>query len=430
MGIPALIIPTQDSNIRREESVRVPETSGVQERGETRENSERGKGGVQNITFEAVGTSAQDATRLESDQRTSSSETIPSATSDHHAEGLIHDADVEDDNLQHNFGFLEDVSLHHDDMEIDTAGTEITQVLGDIRRSEGDIVENIESVRQREIIEKEYAQDISRPLMQLHTLASHSTASQQAVVSSSHGGLAQTLFAFHSEMAGIETRAQLPHSSTSLFAPSSLEPIGLSSFIPRTQPITSAITGRLSDPVGTPVVSPQSGLQGSGGSPVIATEIPTLNTGHIVGSSTVVSTGSLRDPRVIFPDFVSKEYLDGALKAVEKHVTESLSAKFEEEIAKVKSLLKGKGPAVEEPVQPPPPPPVQLVDHSVEELKSMLYAKLLSQATAEDSDADLVGLLRAQQTPISSEAVSITEFNAFKTEMVQHSLELTKAVQD
>ncbi|KAI3681529.1 hypothetical protein L6452_36328 [Arctium lappa] len=166
--------------------------------------------------------------------------------------------------------------------------------------------------------------------MHMHTSANHSISSQQAIVSTFHGELAHTLSSFHSEMAGIVTRTQLPPSLTSFSAPLSLEPIVTSIFLPRIQPIISAITGRLSDPVGTSVVDPQSGLRGSGGSPVIANIMPTLSTGHTSVSSTVVLMGSLSSPGVTLPEFVSREFLNDALKVIET----SLSQKFESEMIK------------------------------------------------------------------------------------------------
>ncbi|KAI3685744.1 hypothetical protein L6452_35002 [Arctium lappa] len=481
MGLPEPAIPTQDSNLRREESVRVLEAMGVQERVELRENLESGIEGGQDSRLEAVETQAHDATYLEvsisqperdithqlrpqveiidegqnseteSDQPAcSSTDSVPSATPGPN-EGHANDDDVDNDHLQYSFGFLDDISRHHEDMEIDTVVNTIQDVLGDIRRIEGVQVENFENVRPSVNVEKEYGervctrtyqskkatasntlshvlrvgiQDITSPLMQMHTSATHSIASQQAIVSVLHGDLAQTLSSFHSEILDIENRAQLPQSSIPFSAQSCLAPIELPLPIPRTL-IQSATIGHLSDPIGTSVVEPQSGLQGSDGSPVIAYTMPTLNTSHTVESSTVVPTGSLSGLRVTLPDFVSKEFFNGALKAVE----DRLSQKFETELGKVKSLLKGKGPVVEEPVQPPPPPPIQSVDLSVEELKSLLYVKLLSQVPADESEAYLVGLLRSQQAQEPSDTVLATEINAFKSEVVQHIQELTRAVQ-
>ncbi|KAI3771103.1 hypothetical protein L6452_02259 [Arctium lappa] len=366
MGMVELTIHTLGSNLRRVESVRVPETMGVQRRGELRENCERGTGGSQDSQPEVVGTSAQVANRLEvstsQPERTiiHQSKTIPSATSEQQ-EKNIHDANDEDENLQHSFGFLDDVSLHPENMEIDTTATNIQNVLGDIKRNEGVEVENSDNVRKSVIVEN--IQDISSPLMHLHTSTTHSIASQQALVSSLHRDITHTLSSFHSESLGTENRAQLPQSSLSFYAQSTLAPIALSTSIPRTLIQSFATIGCLSDPIETPVAASQSGQRGSGGSHVIATTMPAMNTGHTVESPTVVRTGSLSDPGVIFPDFMSKEFLNGALKVFE----DRMAAKFMEELGK-------------------------LVDLSVEELKSLLYAKLLSQAPTDESDADLIAV--------------------------------------
>ncbi|KAI3697655.1 hypothetical protein L6452_30750 [Arctium lappa] len=390
MGLPEPEILTQDSEpVSRAESVRVQHTTGVVEReSEQRENIERGSGVGRTSVLEGVGTQAQSATHLvipisqpeiaiipqlgtqeenpnESQnsektisvgQASSSSTSVPSATSAQDAADQGNDQNVNsDDNLGHSFAFLENVSLHHSlgstarnpDLEdVDSIIRNIVSDSGVIRQEEGVIVENPENVRTSVNVEKEHGSsvcirtyhsrrvatsttsphvlrargietDISRPLMHMHTSASHSIASQQAIVSTFHGDLAHTLSVFHSEMAGIETRTQLPPSLTSFSAPLSLEPIVTSIFIPRTQPIISAITGRLSDPVGTSVVDPQSGLRGSGGSPVIANIMPALSTGHTVVSSTAVLTGSLSSPGVTLPEFVSREFLNDALKVVE-----------------------------------------------------------------------------------------------------------------
>ncbi|KAI3748231.1 hypothetical protein L6452_11184 [Arctium lappa] len=201
----------------------------------------------------------------------------------------------------------------------------------------------------------------------LHTPPSHSTISQQMVVSHSHGDLAHPLSGSHLEGADIETREQLPPFSTSLHA-RSLEPFVIHA-IPRTQIPFSAIAGSLSGPVGTPIVTPPSGsLRGLGGSPTTAIITPTVNVGGST-STVVATTGSLSDPGVTPTEFVSREYMDGALKAVQ--------SMMREEMDNIKRMIKGKGPATE-PETTPIPPSLPATNHSIPELKSILLAKLLA----------------------------------------------------
>ncbi|KAI3718249.1 hypothetical protein L6452_19111 [Arctium lappa] len=396
-------------------------------------------------------------------QASSSSTSVPLATSEQDAANQRNDQnDNTDDNMGHSFRFLENVSLHQSlgsttrDLDLEGVDSTIRNIIFDsgvIRQEEGVLVENPENVRTRVNVEKEHGEreciqtyhsrraatsttsphvlraggietDISRPLMHMHTSANHSIASQQAMVSSLHGDLAHTLSTFHSEMAGIEIRAQLPPSSTSFSAPLSLEPIVTSVFIPRTQPIISATIGSLSAPIGTSVVAPHSGLQGSGGSPVIANTMPALSTGHTVVSSTAVLTGSLSSPGVSLPEFVSREFLNDALKVVENSLSQKFQSemcketeKFEEEIGKVMRMLKGKNPVIEDPEQTVPPPSVPQPSpvQSVSELKSLLLAHLLSEAPGDQTGADLIGLLRQQSQPIVSQVpvdyVTQSQFN-------------------
>src|SRR5581483_10138449 len=65
----------------------------------------------------------------------------------------------------------------------------------------------------------------SSQLAHLHTPPSHSTISQQMVVSVSHGDVAQLPPATHLESAGVEIREDLPHLSTSLVAHRVVEPL-------------------------------------------------------------------------------------------------------------------------------------------------------------------------------------------------------------
>ncbi|KAI3772603.1 hypothetical protein L6452_03793 [Arctium lappa] len=202
----------------------------------------------------------------------------------------------------------------------------------------------------------------------LHTPLSHSTISQQMVVSHSHGDLAHPLSGSHLEGADIDTRERLPPFSTSLYA-RSLESFAIHA-IPRTQIPFSAITGRLSGPTGTPIVIPPSGsLRGLGfRSPTTAIIIPIVNVGGST-STVVATTASLSDPGVTPTEFVSREYMDGTLKVVQ--------SMMREEVDNLKRMIKGKGPATE-PEPTPIPPSLPATNLSIPELKSILLAKLLA----------------------------------------------------
>ncbi|KAI3681302.1 hypothetical protein L6452_36092 [Arctium lappa] len=201
----------------------------------------------------------------------------------------------------------------------------------------------------------------------------------------------------------------------------SLVPYSLPTVIPRIHFETATI-GRLSDPIGTSVVDPQSGLQGSDGCPVIDTSMPMMKTCHEIDSSVVMKTVNLSDTGVTHRDFVSKELFDGALKAVESRILE----KVEEEVGGIKLLLKGKGPVIQpEPVQHSQKTPnTQPADLSIDELKSLLLAKLLSQAPDSQHDADLLTLLQSHQqnkppqTVQPADVVCVSEFNSFKTDIM------------
>ncbi|GJV42161.1 elongation factor 2 [Tanacetum coccineum] len=86
--------------------------------------------------------------------------------------------------------------------------------------------------------------------------------------------------------------------------------------------------------------------------------------------------------------FQHREYLDGALKAVQES--------FDKKLADMQRLLDGKHVATEEAILPPPPPPRSQQDLSVDELKQLLLAKLLSQSEDESADANLIMILRKQ----------------------------------
>ncbi|KAI3672787.1 hypothetical protein L6452_38887 [Arctium lappa] len=254
----------------------------------------------------------------------------------------------------------------------------------------------------------------------LHAQPSHSTISQQMVVSHDHGDLAHTLSGSHLEGADIETREQMPPFSPSLHA-RSLAPFVIHA-IPRTQIPFSAIAGSLSGPAGTSIVNPPSGrLRGLDGSPTTAIITPTVNVGGST-STVVATTGSLSDPGITQTEFVSREYMDGALKVVQ--------SMMREEMDNIKRMVKGKGPA-NEPETTPIPPPLQATDLSIPELKSILLAKLIAQSQTEPTqDADLLSLLRSQtSTPTSATPQPIVSAEAFQIQQVMlQSLQQTVAV--
>ncbi|KAI3718333.1 hypothetical protein L6452_19198 [Arctium lappa] len=361
-------------------------------------------------------------------QASSSSTSVPSATSEQAVTNQRNDQnDNTDDNMGHSFGFLENVSLHQSlgstarDLDLEGVDSTIRNIISDsevIRQEEGVLVENSENVRIRVNEEKEHGE---RECIQTYH-------SRRAATSTTSPHVLRAR--------GIETRTQFPPSLTSFSAPLSLEPIVTSIFIPRTQPNISATIGSLSAPIGTSVVDPHSGLRGSGGSPIIANTMPALSTGHTVVSSTAVLTGSLSSPGVSLPEFVSREFLNGALKVIENSLSQKFQSemsketeKFEEEIGKVMRMLKGKNPIVEEPEQTVPQPTVQ----SVFELKSLLLAQLLSEAPADQTEADLIGLLRQQSQPIVPQVpvdyVTQSQFNQIKDSVEKHLHDLTTAVQ-
>ncbi|KAI3696663.1 hypothetical protein L6452_29123 [Arctium lappa] len=253
----------------------------------------------------------------------------------------------------------------------------------------------------------------------LHAPPSHSTISQQMVVSQTHGDFAHTLSGSHLEGADIETREQLPPFSPSLHA-RSLDPLVLHA-IPRTQIPFSAIAGSLSGPAGTSIVNPPSGrLRGLDGSPTTAIITPTVNVGGST-STVVATTGSLSDPGVTHTEFVSREYMDGALKAVQSMMTAELD--------NIKRMVKGKGPATE-PETTSTPSSLSAADMSIPELKSILLAKLIAQSLTEPTqDADLLSLLSQAFTPTPPTPQPIVSVEAFQIQQAMlQSLQQTVVV--
>ncbi|KAJ9561589.1 hypothetical protein OSB04_006749 [Centaurea solstitialis] len=147
-------------------------------------------------------------------------------------------------------------------------------------------------------------QDMTSPLMQCTTQLSHSTVSQQTVVSSSHGVLPQLVPIPHLEVGGTDTVRQLPPPTASLPITSSLDPLAtnVNLSLVRT-PVQTTFAGGFSSPAGTTVVSSAfvAGLQGSEGNPISVNITPTLNMGSL--GFTLGSTRSLSDLGVSLPSF-------------------------------------------------------------------------------------------------------------------------------
>ncbi|KAI3729155.1 hypothetical protein L6452_17806 [Arctium lappa] len=286
----------------------------------------------------------------------------------------------------------------------DSDGDDNQPSSGAIRRAEGVLVEyqEVSCVRERR--------------SKLHSESTRVTGQPSSVVSP----LATSSQASHLEGADIETREQLPPFSPSLIA-RSLEPFVIHA-IPRTQIPFSAIAGSLSGPAGTSIVNPPSGsLRGLGGSPTTAIITPTVNVGGST-STVVATTGSLSDPGVTPTEFVSREYMDGALKAVQ--------SMMREELDNIKLMVKGKGPATE-PETTSIPSSLSAADLSIPELKSILLAKLIAQSQTEPTqDDDLLSLLRSQaSTPTPPTPQPIVSAEAFQIQQAMlQSLQPTVAV--
>ncbi|KAJ9552635.1 hypothetical protein OSB04_016680 [Centaurea solstitialis] len=158
------------------------------------------------------------------------------------------------------------------------------------------------STRGEHMLPPPIEKDMRSPLMQCTTQLTHSTVSQQTVVSLSHGDLPQLVPIPHLEVGGTDTVRQLPPPTTSLVHSSSLEPLdsNVNLSLARTQ-VQTTFAGGFSSPAGTTVVSSAfvAGLPGSEGNPISANIMPTLNMGSL--SSTLGSTRSLSDLGVSLP---------------------------------------------------------------------------------------------------------------------------------
>ncbi|KAJ9536535.1 hypothetical protein OSB04_un000287 [Centaurea solstitialis] len=158
------------------------------------------------------------------------------------------------------------------------------------------------STRGEHLLPPPIDQDMRSPLMQCTTQLSHSTVSQQTVVSSFHGVSPQLVPIPHLEVGGTDTVRQLPPPTTSLPITSSLDPIAsdVTLSLVRT-PVQTTFAGGFNSPAGTTVVSSAfvAGLQGSEGNPISVNITPTLNMGSL--GFTLGSTRSLSDLSVSLP---------------------------------------------------------------------------------------------------------------------------------
>ncbi|KAJ9544933.1 LOW QUALITY PROTEIN: hypothetical protein OSB04_024640 [Centaurea solstitialis] len=260
---------------------------------------------------------------------------------------ILHSIDARDDMLDELSGSADDdVDDDHDDDDHDDddhdddmpdQGSSRLMTQGDIRMAEGDLVENPDvrlsvggakridesetgarkevqtpfhaessrvatTSRDEHMLPPPIEKDMRSPLMQCTTQLTHSTVSQQTVVSSSHGVLPQLVPIPQLEVGGTDTVRQLPPPTTSLVHSSSLDPLALNVNISlaRTQ-VQTTFAGGFSSPAGTTVVSSAfvAGLQGSEGNPISANIMPTLNMGSL--SPTLGSTRSLSDLGVSLP---------------------------------------------------------------------------------------------------------------------------------
>ncbi|KAJ9544768.1 hypothetical protein OSB04_024475 [Centaurea solstitialis] len=212
---------------------------------------------------------------------------------------------------------------HDDDDDMPDQGSSRLLTQGDIRMAEGDKrIDERETGARKEVQTTSHTEssrvatstrgehmlpppiekDMRFPLMQCTTQLTHSTVSQQTVVSTSHGDLPQLVHIPHLEVGGTDTVRQLPPPTTSLVHSLSLEPLAsnVNLSLARTQ-VQTTFAGGFSSPVGTTVVSSAfvAGLPGSEGNPISANIMPTLNMGSL--SSTLGSTRSLSDLGVSLP---------------------------------------------------------------------------------------------------------------------------------
>ncbi|KAJ9566505.1 hypothetical protein OSB04_002471 [Centaurea solstitialis] len=147
-------------------------------------------------------------------------------------------------------------------------------------------------------------QDASRQLAHLHTPTDHSAISQQMVVSSSHGELAQLPPTTHLESVGVEMREEPPRLSTSFRAPVVLEPVTETfRVIHLDRTLIGASSASPSGEAGTGRVGASTdALRGSTGSPDTVNIIPAVTSGRESTSIGLFSsTGAQVAPGVVLP---------------------------------------------------------------------------------------------------------------------------------
>lgn len=260
-------------------------------------------------------------------------------------------------------------------------------------------------------------QDIVIPAMHCTTPPSHSIVSQQTIVSHTHGDLTHKLSASRSEMVGIEIDRPQPPPSTLFPSRLSLEPIAHDSSSSRTQLMSSTV-GSLSGPTGTSVVASMMGVsRGSEGSLAMTTPTPIMNAGTTV-TQTAGSMGNLSGSRwCVHPDnLITKALMKEGMKVLHDEYMKQINAQkqmHEDFMNEIRKMVKGKHVMTEpEVVQIPqlPPQPVQ-TEMTIDELKSMLMARLLSEGENFGSeDVDLIGMLRRQiELQAQAQAQAITK---------------------
>ncbi|KAJ9566258.1 hypothetical protein OSB04_002224 [Centaurea solstitialis] len=228
-------------------------------------------------------------------------------------------------------------SSDNDDAMDDNQGNSIIVFQGDTRMDEGDLVENpdvrlserdgekhgkSETGARKEVQTPPHTKSsrvatssgsehmlpptieevVVHPATHCTTPLSHSTVSQQSVVSSSHGDQTQLVPIPQLEVGGTDVVRQLPQPTTSVQSTLSLDPLvqNLLSSLARTH-VDTTLAGCFSSPVGTTVVSSSfvGDLRGSEGNPISANITPTLSMGPL--SSILGSTRSLSDLGVSLP---------------------------------------------------------------------------------------------------------------------------------